>query len=360
MKLNSLTNKQKLVLYGLNKYPTANNKELSALLKLSESTVATIRSRLLKEQYFYSLNIPMLNRFGCELLGIIITQYNSLIPYEKRKNAIQDSIGISEETFLSIEERDYGVSLSIYKNYTDFISFNELRTEKLGRLGLIDEYYPELIIFPLHNSKIRRFFDYWRLLESSFSINQNLKEITEKEWFIQGENFQMNEKERKVFVALIENPIATLQTIGDWVGLSRYTISRMKKKFFDKGWLIKLLVPNLLKLNLNILVVYHIKFNVKTILKEEDINFLDSKFSLFFVYSKLEAVIISAYENYNEYKEDKRQKVTFLKENNIAINIPLINDISVERMEIMRGFIFGPFLRRILDVKLPVYSELNP
>ena len=360
MKLNSLTNKQKLVLYGLNKYPTSNNKELSALLKLSESTVATIRKRLLKEQYFYPLNIPMLNRFKCELLIIVITQYNSLFPYEKRKIAVQDSIGISEEIFLSIEERDYGLSFSIYKNYTDFINFNESRTEKLGKLGLIDEFYPELIIFPLQTSKIRRFFDYWRLLESSFSINQNLNESTDTEWFIQGEYAQMNEKERKVFVALVESPRATLQTIGDWVGLSRYTISRMRKKFFDKGWLNKLLVPNLLKLNLNILIIYIIKFNAKNIPKEEDINFLDSKFSLFFAYSKLNAVIISAYENYNEYKEDMRQKITFLKETNIAINMPLIKDISVEKMEIIRGFIFGPFLRRILDVDLPVFPLENP
>ena len=359
MKPNSLTNKQKLVLYGLNKYPTVNNKELSALLKLSESTVATIRNRLLKEQYFYPLNIPMLNRFGCELLCIVITQYNSLFPYDRRKIALQDSIGFSEEEFLSIEERDYGVSFSIYKNYTDFISYNESRTEKLGKLGLVDEYYPELITFPLYTSKVRRFFDYWRLLESSFSINQSLKEIAENEWFTRGENFQMNEKERKVFIALIEGPRATLQTIGDWVGLSRYTISRMKKKFFDKGWLNKLLVPNLLKLNLNILIIYIIKFNAKNIPKEEDIDFLDSKYSLFFVYSKLKAVIISAYENYNEYKEDMRQKVTFLKETNISINMPLIKDISVERMEITRGFIFGLFLRRILDVELPVFPGEN-
>jgi hypothetical protein len=48
-----------------------------------------------------------------------------------------------------------------------------------------------------------------------------------------------------------------------------------------------------------------------------------------------------------------RQKVTYLKENNIAINIPLIKDFSVEDMEIIRGFVFGPFVRRILDVELP-------
>ncbi len=167
---------------------------------------------------------------------------------------------------------------------------------------------------------------------------------------------ELNLKEKKVYCALIEYPNATMQTIGERVDLSRYSVARKKKKFFEEGLLKKLYFPNLQKLGLNIIVLYYIKFNPVNPPNNEDLKYLDSKNTLFFVHSKLEAVIISAYSDYKKYKDDSLEKMAYMKENNIIIEPLIVRDISVEKMEILKGFISAPMARKILGIEKSIFN----
>ena len=62
MKKADLTNKEKIMLYGLTNYPNLTDKELSKKLNLKHSTVTSIRHRLREKEYFRKLNIPQLQK----------------------------------------------------------------------------------------------------------------------------------------------------------------------------------------------------------------------------------------------------------------------------------------------------------
>ena len=65
MKKFNLSEKEKVVLYGLSKYPNYTDKLLSKKLNLKHSTVTAIRHRLHKNEYFRKLIIPKLQNMGC-------------------------------------------------------------------------------------------------------------------------------------------------------------------------------------------------------------------------------------------------------------------------------------------------------
>ena len=103
-----LTNKEKLMLYGLAKYPKLTDKSLSEKLGLKHSTVTSIRRRLRENEYFRTLNIPRLQNMGCKMLVVIYTNFSPLIPLEERVKIKGKTIEVFDEIFFSTGEQDKG------------------------------------------------------------------------------------------------------------------------------------------------------------------------------------------------------------------------------------------------------------
>lgn len=351
MKLLSLTKNEKKVLYGLVKYPRCNDSELSLKINVKLSTLTSIKRRLEKNGYFRVIAVPLLNRLNCELLAVIYTQFNPVIPLEDRVQTTKKTIEVFDEIFFSTGEQEKGFSISLSKNYTNIGRINEIRTETFGQMGLLEKEYPNEVIFPFETSQIFRFFDFRRILKNMFSLKDNSDDIdTGIEWFRNISQIDLSNKEKKVYLALIENPNLTTQKIGEKIGLSRHTIARMKKHFFNKGLLKQIILPNLNKLGFEILAFYHIKFNPHKPPKMSDIEYLDSYSTIFLVHRKFETIIISAYSNFLECQEDKMNKIRFLKENDFVSSTPLVETYSFERMIVIKDFNFAPITRKILDI----------
>jgi len=57
---------------------------------------------------------------------------------------------------------------------------------------------------------------------------------------------------------------------------------------------------------------------------------------------------VSAYQTYQEYKEDKMKKIRFLKENDFISYTPLVRKYMFERMVFMKNFVFHPIANKII------------
>ena len=113
MKKVELTKKEKLMLYGLAKYPQLTDKELSEKLGLKHSTITSIRHRLKENEYLRKLIIPKLQSMGCEMLVAIYTNFSPLIPLLERIEITGKTIEVFDEIFFSVGEQDKGFSLSL-------------------------------------------------------------------------------------------------------------------------------------------------------------------------------------------------------------------------------------------------------
>ncbi len=349
---------EKSVLYGLVKFPTKNDKQISSILKMKESTFTSIKNRLFQHKMFKNYYIPMLNRLGCEILAIIFSNFNPIIPLKERVSITSEKIEVTEEIFLSIGELEKGFSLSINQDYTTFSQTNEIRTKIFGNLGLFEEYFPHEIIFPFQISTIRNFFNCSHALEDLFmkdKIHKKILEIKEQfhfhhKWFRDPTELALNKKERRVLVALIKNPDATMEQIGldESVNVSRHTVAKMKKKFIDEGIIKKIVVPDLKKIGFKLLVFYYLNFSPKNPPNEEDLKIIDSPSTLFYINRKFSAVLISVYPDYAEYKEDKMMKYSYLKDHNILTYNPKPQKYIFDQAEFIKYLEFAPITEKIL------------
>jgi len=351
--LNLTPNEQK-VLFGLVSHPELNDSELASKYQVKLSTLTSIKRRLYEQNMFYQVSVPLLNRLGSELLAIIYTQFNPVIPLEERVKKAKESIEVFDEIFFSIGEQEKGFSISISKNYTNIGRINEIRTETFGKLGLLEKEYPAEVVFPFSTSSIIRFFDFSRALAGLFDIEQKRRETDEK-WFQTDGPVRLSEKEKKVYICLVGHPNESTQQIGELVGMSRHTVSRMKKKFFNLRLLKQITVPDLRQLGFEILAFYHLQFNPGRAPVKEDITYLDTPSTIFLARRKFETVIISAYTNYQDYKEDKMEKIRYLKENEFISYNPSVRKYMFDRMVFLKQFDFAPITKKIIEANNTIF-----
>jgi DNA-binding MarR family transcriptional regulator len=351
VKRTKLTNKEKRVLLGLTSYPNLNDSELATLLNIKLSTLTAIKRRLDTQVYYQSFLVPQLNNLGCELMAVIYTQFNPVIPLEQRIQNTKKFIEISDEIIFSIGEQEKGFSLNLSQNYTNIGRINEIRTETFGKLGLLEKEYPNEVIFPFETSSIIRFLDLSRILSHIFGLITPEPPQSGRPWFHQKKSSALSEKQKKVYKTLVEYPTDTTQQIGEKVGLSRHTISRMKKQFLDEGLLRQIVFPNMKKIGFELLTLYHIKFSPHKAPTQEEIMFLDSPSTIFLATRTFETVLISVYPTYQDYKDDEMQKIRFLKEHDLISIPPFISTYSFERMVIIKNLDFLPITKKTLNIE---------
>ncbi len=343
-----LTKNEKKVLSGICAHPQITDSELSTLLQVKISTLTSIKRRLAAEGYYRSLIFPLPNRLGCELLAVIYMQFNPVIPLKQRMETTKRTIEVFDEIFYSVGEEEKGFSLSLSQNYTNIGRINEIRTETFGKLGLLEKEYPHEVIFPFETSHIHRFFDFSLFLQHLFSLQESTTPSATPDLFRKTSVVEFTPKEKKVYTALVEHPTATTQQIGEIVNLSRHTVARMKKTFFENGLLQTFILPNLKKLGIEILTFSHISFNLNKAPSTQELSLLNTPSTIFFASRKFEAVLLSAYPTYQDYKEDEMSKIRYLKEHNLFSHPPFISTYMFERMEVIKDFDFSPLVRKIL------------
>ena len=358
MNQRSLTKNEERVLYGLVKHPYLSESELSSLINVKLSTLTSIKRRLQHHGIFHTTIVPMVNRLGCELMVATHTNFNPVIPLEERVKTTKKTIEIFDEIFFSVGEQEKGFSLSVAKRYTDIGRIDEIRTETFGGVGLLEKEYPHEAIFPFEISKIQRFFDFSRLLKHTFSLNNIEEDETKEQWFTNNQGYELNEKEKRVLIALVENPEATTQKnnvgenskqiLGNLVGCSRHTVARIKNRLFEEKVLKRIIIPDIEKLGFEILAFHHLNFNPYRPPNEAEKKHLDTPSTIFFAHRRFEAVLISAYRTYQEYKEDKTKKISYLKEKDIITYTPIIRKYVFGRMVVIKDFDFAPITKKML------------
>ena len=341
-----LTKHEEKVLQGLIKYPALNDSTLSSTIGVKLSTLTSIKRRLREKGYYRKIMVPMLNNFGAEMLAVIHTEFNPVIPLEDRIEKTKKTIEIFDEIFFSVGEQEKGFSISLSQNYTNIGRINDIRTETFGQIGLLEKEYPQEVIFPFDTSRFIRFFDFTRLFTNEDMNHSEESELLD--YFKTRQYTQCSNKEKAVYINLVHYPEASTQFIGEKVGLSRHTVSRMRNKFLEQHLLKPLVIPNLELLGFEILSFLHILLNPHTPCYPKDITYLDDPSTIFFASRRFELVLISAYRTYQDYKEDKMHKIRYLKENDFISSTPLFRKYMFNRMVIIKDFDFAAITEKVL------------
>ena len=361
MKHFELTSKEKTLFYGIMKYPQLTDKELSEKLKLKHSTVTSIRHRLREKELIRKLNIPYLQNTGCQMLVVIYTNFSPLIPLQERIEITEKTIEIFEEIFFSIGEQDKGFSLSFSQEYATVGRINDIRTQTFGGRGLLEDQYPTMVVFPFNISKIYRFFNFAPLLRKSFALPVDETGIEKNLAFHHTEPVTLSDTEKNVFCMLISYPERSDSDIGREIGVSRHTVSRLRRGFERRNLFGKLYLPDLKKLGFEILTFYHIRFDPRNPpnIENDETEFLMSDSTVFFACRMFEAVMISVYHDYDDYKADLMKIMQILKENRWIARDPIIYTYGFNTLVHIKDFKFAPITHKIVGCDFWIKKLLN-
>ena len=361
MKNIELTLKEQKMLYGLIHYPNVTDKQLSKTLGLKHSTVTSIRLRLRENEFFRTLLVPHLQYMGCQLLVVIYTIFNPLIPLEERVGITGKTIEVFEEIFFSVGEQDKGFSLSFSHDYATVGRINDIRTQTFGVRGLLEEEYPSMIVFPFGISKIYRFFDFSPLLKKTFQLDYSEEKRTPMSEFAHTDNITISDTEKNVFCMMVSYPEMSDSDIGREIGVSRHTVSRLRRGFEERNFIKRIIVPNLQKIGFEILVFYHIRFDPSNPpnMDNNDAALFMSDSTVFFACRMFEAIMISVYLNFDDYKVDMMNIMKILKENRWIARDPIIFMYGLNTLIYIKDFKFAPITHKIVGCDFWIKKLLN-
>lgn len=354
MNKSNLTRKEQFMLYGLVQNPQMTDKELSETIGLKHSTATAIRHRLRNNEYFRALVIPQLQNLGCNMLVTIYTSFSPLIPLEERIRITEQTIEVFDEIFLSVGEQEKGFSLSLSKDYATIGNINDIRTQTFGGRGLLEDEYPKMIVFPFTISKIYRYFDFAPLLRNYFELNFENEKIIRNYGSQDRINVKFTETEKNVYYLIVKYPELIDEQIGKEIGVSRHTVSRIRREFEKDDILRKINIPNLKKLGFKILTFTHISFDPRNPpdIKRDEAAILINDSTIFIASRMYEMVMLSVHYDYETYKQDRTKMMQILRENRWIVKEPVMRTYGLNTMIFIKDFKFAPIARKIIGCTL--------
>jgi len=320
-----LTEKEKIVFYGLVSWPWLNDKKLAEKLKLKRSTVTSIRVRLFKEKWLELVNLPNFQALGCESFSLV---RGNLQNFSKEKKELEASkLGQYNECILNLETNSNCLAILSSKKFTEIKKIIDVLCQKGLQLtedsNQIHFFYELNRIFINLPEFINSLFDLNFSLEPRELFQDKLKSISE-----------LNYNEKKILNCLIEFPEFSIAQISKKAWISKPTVSKIKKKLFKEGFFTTTIVPNIQKLNITQLLIARFKFDLSANSKISLLHYKTSvkeQNTLMKIIDHNEVYSIMAFKDSESIEKELDKIKEFYKKNHIPFqqqifSLPLENN----------------------------------
>jgi PAS domain S-box-containing protein len=246
-----LTEKEKLVLYAMTAHPEKNDRELADHTGLKRSTIMSIRNRLKKDELYRVVNIPNLRALGCDLLTIVQGELNAPltdIRGEFKKNPIPGLVGLhtTDRAFYAVFS-----AKDLSEFYTDIMPLLSTAAQK----KMIKDH-PSVAHFPLDMTNISAMFDFSGFLNKMLELEQE----TSKKVMVAPGNVRLTKNMRELIYALLKYPEASTAEIAKKLRLAKSTVAKNKAELFNKGILLRVVMPDIRKFNCDISAICSLKY----------------------------------------------------------------------------------------------------
>jgi hypothetical protein len=153
---------------------------------------------------------------------------------------------------------------------------------------------------------------------------------------------------------LVKYPELSDGHLGKKLGISRHTVSRLRRDFEQKNLMKKSNLPNLRKLGFEILTFMHIQFDPRNPpdMEKDEATVLMSESTIFMASRRFETVMLFVYSDYDAYKQDRNRIMQVLKENKWVTKDPLIRTYGLNTSIVIKDFIFAPIAKKIVGCPL--------
>lgn len=353
----SLSKKQKLVFYGLIRWPELNDIALSQKLDINRRTVTSIRKTLRIKGMYDTVYIPDFEALGLELLTITYGNFAQFSKSRIRIKSLSDSVANYPELIYScISQTDF-LCMYLAERFTDFKGAKDKLTKIFSEQNSLDNVIS--VHFPLELCRIIFMFDFAPSLKQIFKleIEEEKEEMQVLKKKIKCRKF--TEKEKIVLYALTRMPEAIDSKIAKTTKISRPTVNSIKDRLRREGIIKELKIPNVNILGYDLLVLSHCKLDLDFMKKVYSSERIKQKHALptqpFFLATNItepESILLLIFKNFTSYKECQDKIAKFAKDHRLSTGT--VNELlfPIENLDILRNLNFAPIIKKTLDLKV--------
>ncbi|MDI6707963.1 MAG: hypothetical protein QME47_02610 [Candidatus Thermoplasmatota archaeon] len=349
--MRELSAKEKLVLWGLVKYPLLSDQALGIKLNISQSTLTAIKKKLERENYYRDLRIPYLEKLGGELLIATYTKFISALSLQQRLRVSSRIRKTYSEVFYALSDPAQGISLQISKDYTTVKKWSEELENIYSEHGVLSNTGIVILPFPFKLSSFVNFFDFSPLLEEIFEIAGE-KGIKLKKFEMK--RIKLTSIQKKVYSGLIKYPELSDVALSKKINVSRFTTARWRKTF--EGKLMKTIrIVSLEKLDFKILGFLHMKLNLNLSKKDKlklskAITKLRSP--IFMVVGGNDALALMPFRDFNDFKKITNAFAELSEISEVLKEEPIILLFSIPETKIIKEYSFDRIVEKFIVAHL--------
>lgn len=299
---------------GLSLYPDLSDRALGRTLDINSSTISTIKQRLKEEKIFEKVSFP--NFFGLKDYlpeirfgtfrypfhrDIYDTVFNISIQTMKPVFNIRDprswlTLGVRR----SADSTDAGDRMSLISN--------EIIHNMNSRIEIVN-CHPSIGI-------LEGFFDYSGLLSQEFEFNGAQPRIVEfSRWSFQ----ELREKEKHVLESVIKNPWASDYKRSMMLGISHPTFKKTHSGLKERGIIMPLIIPNLLKFGYTVLSWSHISLEGRNVDRRDLDDIARKRNNIFCIRNRENLFLIEFYKSLAECSQCTEGIHSFLSSSRLSL-----------------------------------------
>ena len=344
---------EKTVLWALTKWPTANDRQLAKSTGIKMSTVTAIRNRLKRAGKFNTFRIPLMGRLGCELLKVCCYRLTSARKPTETLKELKSILAKQGSYFYAIADRFQLLTMSFHRNYTDSFMSDEALHLEFHEKGLVnlDSYHTVESIFPLELTRLINIFDFSELVRKRFNLREKGDAAATAPDKAPSGLRKMSNIEKRVYQGLIANPDIVDNAIAHKIGITRQSVTKIRKRFQSEGLFATTKLPDFNTLGSEMLAFahYRLKDDAGLAKRKKALAWTVKELPGFFqVANDREGVILGLARDFPDTQDHIYNVLDIYQREGFLAGEPKIMLFAVKDLNNLKDFTFGPIVDNVL------------
>ncbi|MCU0852937.1 MAG: helix-turn-helix domain-containing protein, partial [Thermoplasmata archaeon] len=251
---------EKLVIFGLTQDADLTDSALARRFGMKESTVSSIRRRLMDSRNIYFANVPSFHKLGCDMFVQLYGSTNPAVPKDIKDMSYLRFLDETPEIFDSVSGEGFIMMSGVFKSFSDYIGALDRYERHFMGPRAVEKADLKSVFFPIASSRICHSYNFSPGLHRIFDLDVPRPEPSWPE-FLSVENVGLSLIEKRTLIYLSEYPHATDSQVSQLVGKSRQTVTNIRKRLERKGMFRRTCIPLLFTWNIDLIAFVHLRFS---------------------------------------------------------------------------------------------------
>ena len=351
---------EKLVIYGLTQDAQLTDSSLARRFGMKESTVSSIRRRLMDSRNVYFANVPSFHKLGCEMFVQLYGSTNPAVPKDIKDMSHLGFLDETPEVFDSVSGESFIMMSGVFRSFSDYLQAIDRYDKHFMDLRVAERADLKSVFFPFRISRLCYSYNFAPGLHRIFNLDVPKPEPNRPVKY-DVEDVDLSPVEKRTLINLAEYPHATDAQIAQIISKSRQTVTNIRKRLERKGMFTRVCIPLLFTWNIDLIAYVHMRF--KPDLDEETRLSLSKEdwidLSWYTLERESEAYTTYMFKDYKDYVSEMQRMMKPLLESDVLRGDPHISLVSTAAAKELRDCYFAPMVRKFVGLSTDVAQVLK-